>query len=252
MADQETLISINDLSFSYDKEVVLDRISLEVRALDYLAIIGPNGGGKSTLIKLILGLLKPTSGSIRLFGMSPKKGRQKIGYLSQLQSVDFTYPISVMDIVLMSCLSKPFFGYYSRKDKLNAENILSQLGLFELRNRHLSELSGGQRQRVFFARALMKDPDLLVLDEPTCSVDPVTGENFFDLLKLLNKQKTIVVISHDISALSRSVKSVACLNKTLVHHGECLLSPELLNKTYCCDVDLISHGVPHRVFELHH
>lgn len=250
MSDQ-TILEIKNMSFSYMKRKVLDTINFSVKDRDFCAIIGPNGGGKTTLVKLIVGLLKPDTGSISLFGKKPRSNRKHVGYLSQYSEVDLNYPIGVLDIVLMSTLSKRIINFPTKKEKEKALSCLKQVGIEHLFDRHLSELSGGERQRVFLARVLMNEPKLLILDEPTSSVDFKGELNIYNLLKKLNESMAILIISHDITAVSSMIQKIACLNKTLVTHESSEITEEMLHDTYTCDIDLIAHGVPHRVLKKH-
>lgn len=219
------VVESKELTFSYSGHTVLDNVSLSIFSDDFLAIIGPNGGGKSTFLKVMLGLLKPQSGSISVFGTSPEKGRRHIGYMPQFKAQTQNYPISVLDAVLMGCLNKNLIKWYSKADKSKALECLKDVQADSLISRPFSQLSGGQQQRVLLARALMCDPKLLVLDEPTCSIDQPTGQHFFELLTQLNSKMAIVMVSHDLAAVSHSAKKIVCLNKNLTnsdaHHAYC-------------------------------
>ncbi|MEK7298938.1 MAG: ABC transporter ATP-binding protein [Candidatus Margulisiibacteriota bacterium] len=245
------VVSVENVSFCYGSQPILDQVSLSVDPHDFIAVIGPNGGGKSTLLKLIMGLLDPQSGQVTVFGQSPKAVRHKIGYLSQHQLVDLQFPIDVMEVVLMSRLINGVFRRYSKTDREAALMWLDRLGISHLKRRRINELSGGERQRVFLARALMNEPELLLLDEPDAGVDRAAQTAFFELLKTLNENMAIILVSHDLSAVSTVTKTVACLNRNLVYHTTKELSAQDLEKTYCCDIDLIAHGVPHRVLKHH-
>ena len=191
-----TAIEIKDLSFSYDKDPFIQDVNLEVAEKDFIGLIGPNGGGKTTIIKLILGILKPDSGSIRIFGEPPKKGRRHIGYLSQFTNIDFEFPITVWEIVLQSRLSG-FMKRYSKEDESVAKRALGEVDLWVKRDRNLSELSGGEKQRVFIARALASEPKILVLDEPMSNVDMRIQESLYKLLKKLNKRMAHIPEAHN-------------------------------------------------------
>jgi zinc transport system ATP-binding protein len=251
MSDALDILSVSDVCFSYDNRPILLDVSFSMEATDFVAIIGPNGGGKSTLVKLIMGLAEPQSGEIRLFGQPPKVGRSKVGYLSQANTMTSEYPISVLDVVLTSRLSGQMWHRFSDVDRQDAIVCLEQVGLVHLCKRSLSELSGGERQRVFIARALMNKPKLLILDEPTSSADPHAEQTFYELLQKLNTNMAVLMVSHDISAVSRLVKKVACLNQRLIYHNSKELDAQDLHDTYGCSVELIAHGVPHRVLHSH-
>jgi zinc transport system ATP-binding protein len=249
----EAIIEIRDLWFSLDGIPVLKEVNLTVREGDFIALLGPNGGGKTTLLKLMLGLLKPERGSVRVFGKPAKEASHRIGYMPQHFHFNQSFPISVTDVVLMGRL-QPGKGWsrYSRRDKRATEKALEKVEMSEFRNRRIGELSGGQIQRVFIARALVDDPEVLLLDEPTTSVDTKHETDLFDILKELNQTVTIMVVSHDVGIVSSHVKSVACVNQQLFYHDDSEISQEMLEMAYqCCPVDLVAHGLPHRVLQKH-
>ena len=242
-------IEIRNLSAGYRTgQPVLKNINLTVLRNDFIAIIGPNGGGKTTLLKVILGLIKPWSGMVDVFGhpVLSKHVRAKIGYVPQLIPGK-SFPVTVMDVVLMGRLGDPgLFRHFTDTDRSAAENNLLIMGIAHLSNASMDSLSGGQKQRVLIARALAGEPDILLLDEPVASVDHETQESFFNLLAELNDSITIVLVTHDVGAVSAHVKNIACINKTLISHGE-TLSADAVSRAYGCPFELISHGVPHRV-----
>jgi zinc transport system ATP-binding protein len=214
-----SVIDIEKLTFSYDKDIVLENIDLHVEEKDFLAIIGPNGGGKSTLLKLILGLLKTKQGSIEVFGQTPSKNLSLIGYVPQNTNVNIDFPIKVIEVVLMGHVGEktPLFGY--GKDEIAcAMGALSQVGMQEFAEKKIGSLSGGQRQRVMIARALCAHPKILILDEPTSSIDIKGQKEIYELLKLLNKNITIIVVSHDISVILEYADKAAHINKRLSYH----------------------------------
>jgi len=221
--DRQEIIRIRGLSFSYDARPFLENIHLTIYADDFLGIIGPNGGGKTTLLKLILGILRPDSGTIEVFGGTPREERKGIGYLSQFVDIDFDFPITAREVVLLSRLVGRLVGRYSQEDKQAAEDALRQMQIWDLRNRKLNELSGGEKQRVFVARALANRPRLLLLDEPMSNIDIHVQEAFYEILKELHRDIAIVVVDHNLDMLSRFVREVACINKCdshgLRYHG---------------------------------
>jgi zinc transport system ATP-binding protein len=223
MNTHKEIIRIRDLSFSYDGRPFLEEISLCIYSDDFLGIIGPNGGGKTTLLKLILGILKPDSGVIEVFDKSPREGRAQIGYLSQFVDIDFDFPITAREVVLLSRLAGRLIKRYSQADKTAAEDALRQMKIWDLRNRKLNQLSGGEKQRVFVARALANRPRLLLLDEPMSNIDIHVQEAFYEILSDLHRSIAIVVVDHNLDMLSRYVKEVACINKCdshgLRYHG---------------------------------
>lgn len=254
----ESIIEIRNLNFSYNGQKVLADVDLDVKAGDFMAMIGPNGGGKTTLIKLMLGLHIPDSGTIRIFGKSPRDVSHRIGYVPQDVHINKEFPISVLDVVLMGTLSPGRrWPRHSRADRLAAQNALHKVGMAGFSNGRIGELSGGQKQRVFVARALVSKPELLFLDEPTASIDTKGQREFYALLKELNKNITIVVVSHDLMVISEYVHSVACVNQRLHHHDHAELTGEMIEMMYqctaeeVCPVELIAHGMPHRVLHSH-
>lgn len=245
-------IEIRDLYVRYENNLVLENISLNVPQGEFLGIIGPNGGGKTTLLKAVLGLIKPHSGSISIFGSSIAQNRHLVSYVPQYSLFDLDYPISVMDVVLTGRLNgKRMLRGYAGADREIAEKSLELVGLSSFRKRLAGELSGGEKQRVLIARALAKNPKILLLDEPTASVDATSGKNFYTILQNLDPDITIILVSHDIGAVSQNVKKIACLSRTLVFHDSKELTNEMIEAAYHCPVDLIAHGVAHRVLNKH-
>lgn len=243
-------LEITNLSVKIDKSSVLKDINLNVDSEDFLAIIGPNGGGKSTLLKAILNLIKPAKGNIKIFGRDPSKSLNKIGYLPQSTHFDQQFPINVFDVTLMGRYNG-LLKNYTKKDKKAAVNALNEVLMLEYKDRQISELSGGQIQRVFIARALAREPDLLLLDEPTASVDPKMQKSFYELLLKLKKKMTIILVTHDVGVVSEYIDKIACLNRTLFYHGNPKGSADAIQEAYGCPIDIIGHGVPHRVFKKH-
>jgi zinc transport system ATP-binding protein len=236
------VIELKHVSFSYDGFSVLEDVNLTVEEHDFLSIVGPNGGGKTTLLKLILGLLKPASGTVRVFGQNPVKARSRIGYMPQYSSLDPLFPVTVMDVVLMGRLGNgKLLGAYKGTDKKAAAEALQELEVYEMKNRPFSALSGGQRQRVLIARALVSNPELLLLDEPTTNIDAVVENELFDLLNQLNKKITIALVTHDLGFVSSYVKRVACVSRRVVVHPTSEITGEMINEIYGCDVQMIRH-----------
>jgi zinc transport system ATP-binding protein len=246
------VIAVRHVWAGYDHEQVLEDINLSVYEGDFVGLIGPNGGGKTTLLRVLLGLLPPTQGEVRVLGRPVKEGRPAIGYVPQVIEFDRDFPISVWDVARMGRLGRRgLLRRYTAEDDAVVTEVLRQVGLLDLRRRPIGELSGGQRQRVYIARALATQPEILLLDEPTSSVDPQVSSNVYELLRQLNDRVTILLVSHDMSAISSYVKTVGCLNRRLFYHGEQEITAEMLELAYQCPIDLIAHGVPHRVFPLH-
>lgn len=214
---RKEIVKLKHVSFSYTKEDFLQDVNLSIYEDDFLGIIGPNGGGKTTLLKLILGLLKPDKGNIRVFGTRPHKARKHIGYLSQFKNIDFDYPITVYEIVLMGAGDSRLVKRYSKDDKEAAKYALKRLGIWNYKNKNLNELSGGEKQRVFVARALVNKPKVLLLDEPMSNLDIHIQEDFYTLLQELNKDIAIVIVDHDLEMLAKYSKEVVCVNKCKTH-----------------------------------
>lgn len=246
-------IEINDLCVQYDNTNVLSNINLSVEENDFLAVIGPNGGGKSTLVKTILGIIKPKCGIIEIFGQKPEKYSYPIGYVPQFSSFSKNFPIKVLDVVLSGRLvgRMNLFHRYTEKDYEITEKLMERLDIFLLRNRQIDQLSGGQLQKVLIARALATEPELLLLDEPTANIDTDSKTQIYEFLKDINRFMTIILVTHDTAAISSYIKSIACLNKNLYYHGAPELENDVIQKTFGCPVDLIAHGVPHRVLRSH-
>lgn len=236
------LITLKDVSFSYDERPIVDGVNLSLNERDFLGIVGPNGGGKSTLLKLILGLLTPNSGEITVFGKQPKLARTRLGYVPQFATFDSAFPITVLDTVLQGRLGKTrsLLGY-SKLDHEIAQRAMIETDVDSLQKRAMTALSGGQRQRVLIARALACEPEILLLDEPTANIDPHHGETIFELLHRLHERITMIMISHDVGFVSRSVTRVACLNRTLVCHATSPVDSNSINHLYSGPVNVIHH-----------
>jgi len=246
-------VRIEGLSVHYGPTPALEDINLTVADGEYLGIIGPNGGGKSTLLKAILGLVPLTTGSVSIYGKNPKKSKSLVGYVPQFAMLDKKFPITVLEVVLTGRMQPgltPFMSF-SRDDRRIAYQLLERVGVAPLAGRQIAELSGGEFQKMLIARALAVNPRLMLLDEPTASVDPSSRQQIYDLLAELNQEMSIILVTHDLMAISAQVRSLACLNGRLVYHGEPELNENVANSLYGCPVDLIAHGVPHRVLKEH-
>ena len=241
------LVSIKNMDFTYQKNLVLSDVSLSVYERDFIGIIGPNGGGKTTLVKAILGLLKPQKGSVE-----HSLDKSEIGYLPQGNQVDEKFPITVREVIasgLEHGLKIEFRNAKRRQQKV--EEALERVGMKALRSRPVGELSGGEFQRTLLARAIISSPKLLVLDEPDTHVDNQFETELYSLLKELNEQITILLVSHDIGIISPYIKTIACVNRDLHYHTSNEISEEQL-KVYNCPIEIITHGtVPHRVIKEH-
>ena len=246
----QPLLEARHVTFGYDRELVLDDVSLAIQPRDFLAVIGPNGGGKTTLIKILLGLLEPWSGEVVHRGTN-RKGR--LGYVPQFSTFDKTFPLRVSDVVLMGKLgSRGLLRPYTRRDRSEVEEVLARLDLADLARVHVSEISGGQLQRVLIARAVISGPEILFLDEPTASIDPESRQSLGELLVDLNRSIPIVVITHDVTSIAPMVRNIACINRKLHYHAGNELDQAMLEEVYGCPVELVAHGVAHRVLHDHH
>jgi len=214
-----SIIDIENLTFSYEKQNVLENINLQVKSKDFLAIIGPNGGGKSTLLKLILGIYPLKQGKLSVFGQAPQNSLNKIGYVPQNTNINIDFPIKVIEVVMMGHVGgeRPLFGY-GKEEILCAMGALAQVDMQAFAESKIGALSGGQRQRIMIARALCAHPEILILDEPTASIDIQGQRSIYELLKVLNKSITIIVVSHDISVILGYANKAAHINKTLSYH----------------------------------
>lgn len=246
------MLEIENLCVNYGNTPALQNVDLVVEEGEFLGIMGPNGGGKSTLLKAMLGLIKPSEGTIRF--TTGADGKQKrIGYVPQFAVIDRRFPITVKEVVLSGHISPglhPFFKY-SKEDERDTIMQLERVGMADLADRHIMALSGGEFQKMLIARALAVQPELLLLDEPTASVDAMSREQIYRLLGELNREITIIMVTHDMMAVSSNINKLACLNEKLVYHGEPELNESVVNKLYGCPVELVAHGVPHRVLKEH-
>lgn len=242
------LLELKSVYAGYDNKVVLKDVNLTIKKNDFLGIIGPNGGGKTTLLKVILGLIKPIEGQVEFNNIDDKL----IGYLPQINTIDKKFPIPVREVILSGLMSrKKLFGRYTSVDKKKSQVLMEQMGILHLRNKNIGELSGGQLQRVFLCRAIISDPQILILDEPDTYVDSHFEMELYGVLDQLNDHMAIIVVSHDIGIISSHVKTIACVNENLCYHDSNIINQEQL-KTYNCPIDLITHGeVPHRVLRKH-
>ncbi len=249
----ELAVHIDNMSVYYGQTPAIAGVCLDVEDGEYLGIMGPNGGGKSTLLKAMLGLIPISSGRVQIYGNEAKSNRTIVGYVPQFAVMDKRFPITLIEVVLtgrMKAGLSPFFRF-SANDKEFVYELLGRVGIAHLANRQISELSGGEFQKMLIARALAMGPRLLLLDEPTASVDASAQEQIYSLLEELNKDMTIILVTHDLLAISSQVHRLACLNRRLVYHGGPELTESVVNSLYGCPVDLIAHGVPHRVLREH-
>jgi zinc transport system ATP-binding protein len=235
------VIECDQVSFSYGEVPILTNVSFVVQRLDAVALVGPNGGGKSTLLKLILGLLTPQSGTVKVLGVPPYQARPKIGYMPQYLQYDTSFPVSVMDVVLMGRAGSVGLGRYSAEDRRVALQAMAELAVDSLAPRPFNSLSGGQRQRILIARALACEPEILLLDEPTANVDPGVEVQFFEILKRLANRVTVLTVSHDLGFVSQLVSRVFCVNRQVKIHPTSELTGEIIHEMYGGDVRMVRH-----------
>ena len=235
------IISFQDVDFSYSSEPILEDVNLKIHPGEFVSVIGPNGGGKTSLLLLALGMLRPNRGTVQVFGRAPERERSRLGYVPQFTRFDPLFPVTVYDVVQMGRLGRFWTGPYRKEDREAALTALEQVGLAELRRRSFSELSGGQRQRVLIGRALATEPEVLLLDEPTANVDRLATDKLYELLVDLNQRLTVVLVSHDLGIVSRFVSSVVCVNKTVFTHPVSELTGEMIRDLYGGEIALVRH-----------
>ena len=250
------IIEIKNLSAGYDGRTVLHDVNLNVYERDFLGIIGPNGGGKTTLIKCILGLLKPTGGEIILHTPATKGSdiQPSLGYLPQYSTIDKKFPISVEEVILSGLsIQKSLTSRFTSEQKEKGKQIISRMGLEGLEHRSIGQLSGGQLQRALLGRAIISDPAVLILDEPSTYIDKRFEARLYELLAEINKECAIILVSHDIGNVLQQVKSIACVNETLDYHPDTGVTTEWLERNFNCPIELLGHGtLPHRILGEHH
>ncbi|MDY4249614.1 metal ABC transporter ATP-binding protein [Bacteroides pyogenes] len=242
------IIEIKNLSAGYDGRTVLHDVNLTVYERDFLGIIGPNGGGKTTLIKCILGLLKPAKGEI-VFASHPS-----LGYLPQYNSIDRKFPISVEEVILSGLsIQKPLTSRFTPEEREKGWQTIARMGLEGLEHRSIGALSGGQLQRALLGRAVISSPTALILDEPSTYIDKRFEARLYELLAEINKECAIILVSHDIGTVLQQVKSIACVNETLDYHPDTGITTEWLERNFHCPIELLGHGtLPHRILGEHH
>ena len=242
MKPDNVVIKIDKVDFSYDGDLILKDITLAVNEGDFLGVVGPNGSGKTTLLKIILGLIQPIRGKVRVFGKPPEHSRHFLGYVPQHTDLDSSFPISVTDVVLLGRLGKaPLLGGYRKTDRQAAEEAMQEVEIYNLRNQRFGALSGGQKQRVLMARALVGKPDLLLLDEPTTSIDGRVEQDIYELLKKINEKVTIVLISHDLGFISAYVNRVACVNRSISCDRTENITGDVIEACYSGPVHMLKH-----------
>lgn len=242
MKNSDPVIVVQNVSFAYDGQPVLQDVNLVLREQELVSFVGPNGGGKTTLLKLMLGLLHPSKGTVRVFGKRPEEARPLMGYMPQHAHLDPQFPVSVTDVVLMGRLGHTrAFGPYGKADRIAAEEALRTLRIWELRRSHFSALSGGQRQRVLIARALASHPKLLLLDEPTAGLDVAIEGEFYDFIRDFSRTMTVVLVSHDLGFVSQLVHKVVCVKRSVVTHPTSEITGEIISRVYGSEMKMVRH-----------
>jgi zinc transport system ATP-binding protein len=251
MNPKHKILELQNINAGYEGKMVLRNVNLEIFNNDFIGIIGPNGGGKTTLVKVMLGLIKPLEGKVNNF-VDNSDDLLSTGYLPQISEIDKKFPILVFDVILSGFLStKKYIQKYNRAEKERVNEIMDEMGIYSLKKRTIGELSGGQLQRVFLARAIISRPQLLILDEPNTYVDNKFEGELYEKLSMLNESMAIVIVSHDIGIISTYIKTIACVNEEVHYHRSNVISQEQLD-AYNCPIQLITHGdVPHTVLHTH-
>lgn len=239
----EPVIEFDDVCFAYEREEVLHNVTLQILNRDMVALVGPNGGGKTTLLRLALGFLKPKFGAVRVFGAAPDAVRRRIGYVPQHVLFDPQFPVNALDVVKMGRVDRRRAGPYRRSDGEAALQALEKVDMAELRRRPFAELSGGERQRVLIAQALVSGPDLLLMDEPTANVDYVVEHRLYDLLRALNERLTVVIVSHNLNVITGHVTRVVCVNRTAEIHAASEVTATVFREAHGGDMALLKHDV---------
>jgi len=251
MEPKPLLIELKNIHAGYNGEIIVKNASFGVRQNDFIGIIGPNGGGKTTLIKVILGLIKPRSGEVKYY-YNAEVSDQLIGYLPQVHIIDKKFPISVKDVVLSGYMNKNrLIRRFSKNEKMNADLQMEKMGIAALRKKPIGELSGGQMQRTFLCRAIISSPKLLILDEPNNNVDNKFESDLYETLRKLNESIAIMIVSHDVGIISTYIKTIICVNRDVHYHNSNIIDETQL-KAYNCPIQLITHGeIPHTVLKTH-
>ncbi len=249
----QPIIKIENVFAGYEDKVVLQDVSLEVLHHDFLGVIGPNGGGKTTLMRIILGMMKPFSGKVSYYRDGVEVPELTIGYLPQYNDIDRQFPIAVEEVVLSGlCKQKKLFAPFDANHKQLVAETLDKLGMSEYAKSSIGALSGGQLQRVLLARAIVSRPEVVVLDEPNTYIDKRFQEHMYQMLDVINHDCAIIIVSHDVGTILQNVKAVACVNRTLHYHDTPQISNDELSEHFGCPIELLGHGhMPHRVLKAH-
>ena len=243
----KTILKIENFEVKYDNIITLENVNFEIKEKTFITIIGPNGGGKTTLIRSILGFITPSKGKII------KDKNLKIGYVPQKNNFEEKFPINVKTVILSGILNKKikFFYNYSKKDNNHLNETLKKLNIEKLKNKQINELSGGELQKILIARAIISNPNLLILDEPFSNIDASSTNEYYQVLERLSKSMSILIVSHDIGTIISHTDDVICVNKNVHYHKDNKLSNNDIQSTYGCPIELIGHGIPHRIYPKH-
>jgi zinc transport system ATP-binding protein len=246
------IIELQDITAGYEDEIILRNINLSINENDFIGVIGPNGGGKTTLVKVIIGALKPVSGKVIQHRHADDDHKRVIGYLPQVSHTDRNFPITVLNVVVSGLAkSHKLFNHFTKAQTNKALKLLEEMGIAHLAEKNVGELSGGQLQRVFLCRAIVSDPELLILDEPNTFVDNKFESDLYKTLKALNERMAVMIVSHDVGTISYFVKTIACVNRELHYHESNIISQEQL-AAYNCPIQIIAHGdIPHTILKEH-
>lgn len=249
----EKIVELQNITAGYDDEIILRNINFVINQNDFIGVIGPNGGGKTTLVRVIIGLLKPISGKVIYHQLSESDANQRlVGFLPQINTNDKVFPITVFKVVISGLAGRNrLINYFSKAQISKVHKILEMMGIHDLADKNIGELSGGQMQRVYLARAIISDPKLLILDEPNTFVDNKFESDLYQLLKKLNQHMAIMIVSHDVGTITYFVKTIACVNRELHYHESNIISQEQL-AAYNCPIQIIAHGdIPHTILKQH-
>lgn len=238
-----SIITFENVDFAYGSQLILSDVNFSIEEKEHISLIGPNGGGKSTMLKLMLGLIKPVRGRVSMLGKLPENARRLIGYMPQYSQFDSLFPVSVLDVVLMGMVECSSIGRYKKPYKALAMKALEELDLTGLAQRQFSDLSGGQRQRVLIARAIVGEPKLLLLDEPTNNIDPAMEKQLYATINKLVERMTVLTVSHDLGFVADSVDRVLCVNQSVHIHPVSELNNNLINNVYGAPHKMVCHDV---------
>ena len=251
---KNAIIELKGIEAAYSKKKILKDVNLTIYNKDFLGIIGPNGGGKTTLIKIILGLLKPINGEIKFYKDGIEQNNILMGYLPQYNTIDKKFPINVRDVVLSGLnKQKSIFHAFSKEQLELVKETIDRMGLNGFEDRPIGQLSGGQLQRALLGRAVISNPDVLILDEPNTYIDKRFEAKLYSLLEDINKERAIILVSHDIGTVLQNVKSIACVNVNVDYHPDTNITEDWLESNFGCPIEMLGHGdFPHRILKCHH